>query len=56
MAHELRGPTFELDVFQVMRQGGNDHLMFIDLTEVVQRVIDGVTKITATPGDKQGQI
>jgi hypothetical protein len=45
MAHELSEPTFDIDVFYVMRQGGNDHLMFIDLTELVHRVIDGISKI-----------
>ena len=46
MAHELVGPSFEMDVFHEMRSFGNDHLIFIDLVEVVHRVIDGVQRVT----------
>ena len=46
MAHELFGPSFEMDVFHEMRSGGDDHIIFIDLVEVVHRVIDGVQRVT----------
>jgi hypothetical protein len=51
MAHELIAPNFDIDVFAVMRQGRIDHLIFIDLTEVVHRVMDGVSSI-ANAGTK----
>lgn len=44
MAHELAGPNFEMDVFAVMRESRKDHIIFIDLTEIVHRVIDGVVQ------------
>lgn len=50
VTHDLNAPTFEIDILAHMREGGQDSLAFLDLTEVARRILDGVRHVVQTGG------